>query len=217
MDLGGKLLTVYCNRTNYQPYSANLKIQVDRIRTNVSTYTGKTLFNLKPGDNFRLKVILSDLDFNSSILNATVTYTWDYGQGYLTDANNDGIYEGTISNLREGTFIVTISVYAGDDYEFERFTVTLNVVRPPEDTLLFQILTIVGISAAIALGVYLYIYQKILKYPRKVRNIHKYKSHLKSTKPLRLETPSRDQSIEEAYLKKIEPLEKQLKDTKFKD
>ncbi len=211
LDPGGKLFTIYCNRTNYQPYSANLKIQVDRIRTNITTSTGDTLFNFKPGDNFQLKVNLTDLDFNAKVLNATVTYTWDYGQGDLTDENNDGVYEGTISNLREGTFVVTISVYAGDDYEFERFTVTLNVVRPPEEVLLFQVLTIVGIGAAIGLGGYLFAYQKVLKYPKQVRKIRKYKSKLKKRKSLGIETRSRDQIIEDNYAEKIHPLEKTLK------
>ena len=211
LDLGGSLLTIYCNRTNYQPYSVNLKIQVDRIRTNISTYTGDTVFSFKPGDTFQLKVNLTDLDFNTNVLNATVTYTWDYGQGYLTDENNDGVYEGTISNLREGTFVVTISVYAGDDYDFKRFTVTLNVVRPPEDVLLFQVLTIVGVGAAIGLGGYLLAYQRVLKYPKQVRKIRKYKSKIKKRKSLGIETRSRDQIIQDNYTEKLKPLEKNLK------
>ncbi len=217
LDIGVRFLTIYAQKANYQSYSALLRIQVERIRTNITTVSGETVVNRKPGESYHLKINLHNLDFNTEILNATVTYTWTYGQGALTDPDNDGIYEGDISDLREGTFIVTISVYAGDDYEFERFTITLNVIRPTEDVLLFQILTIIGVSAAVGLGGYLYMYQKILKYPQKVRKIHKYKSHLKSSKPLGLETPSRDQLVEEAYLNKLRPLEKQLKGNKFKN
>ena len=217
LDIGVRFLTIYAQKANYQSYSALLRIQVERIRTNITTVSGETVVNRKPGESYHLKINLLNLDFNTEILNATVTYTWTYGQGTLTDPDNDGIYEGDISDLEEGTFIVTISVYAGDDYEFERFTITLNVIRPPEDVLLFQILTIAGVSAAIGLGGYLYLYQKVLKYPQKVRKVHKYKSHLKSSKPLGLETPSRDQLIEEAYFSKLGPLEKQIKGNKFKN
>ena len=211
LDIGVRFLTIYAQRANYQSYSALLRIQINRIRTNITTVSGATVVNKEPGQNFKLEINLLDLDFDTSVLNATVTYTWTYGQGTLTDPDNNGIYEGTISNLREGTFVITISVYAGDDYEFERFTVTLNVVRPPEDVLLFQVLTIVGVGAAVGLGGYLYAYQKVFRYPKQVRKIRKYKSKLKKTKSIGIETRSRDQIIEDTYAERMRPLEKQLK------
>jgi len=211
LDIGVKFLTIYAQRTNYQSYSALLRIQVDRIRTNITTFSGETVINRQPGQDYKLEIELFDLDFLTHVLNATVTYTWAYGQGTLTDPENDGIYEGTLPNLRAGTFVITISVYAGDDYEFDRFTVTLNVVRPPEDVLLFQILTILGISAALGLGGYLYAYQKVLKYPKQVRKIRKYKSKLKKPKSTGIEVRSRDQLIEDSYAEKMRPIEKQLR------
>ncbi|MBY9016850.1 MAG: hypothetical protein KGD68_14265, partial [Candidatus Lokiarchaeota archaeon] len=211
LDIGVRFLTIFAQRANYQSSSALLRIQVDRIRTNITTVSEETVINRQPGQNYRLEIKLLDLDFNINVLNATVTYTWTYGQDILSDPENDGIYEGTISNLREGTYVITISVYAGDDYEFERFTVTLNVVQPPEDILLFQILTILGISAAVGLGGYLFAYQRVLKYPKQVRMIRKFKSKLKKPKSIGLEIRSREQLIEENYAEKIHPLEKQLK------
>ncbi|MHA1375627.1 MAG: hypothetical protein ACTSR7_15200, partial [Promethearchaeota archaeon] len=208
LDIGVRFLTIYAQRANYQSYSALLRIQVDRIQTNITTVSGETVINRQPGQSYRLEINLLDLDFNMDVLNATVTYTWTYGQGTLTDPEDDGIYEGSISNLVEGTFVITISVYAGDDYEFERFTVTLNVVRPPEDVLFFQILTILGVSAALGLGGYLFAYQRVLKYPKQVR---KYKSKIKKPKSTGIEIRSRDQLIEDTYAEKIRPLEKQLK------
>ncbi|MFW9948964.1 MAG: hypothetical protein ACFFKA_02415, partial [Candidatus Thorarchaeota archaeon] len=211
LDLGVRFLTIYCQRANYQSYSALLRIQVDRINTNISTYKGETLFNFNPGDNFLLRINLTDLDFGVSVLNAIVTYTWDYGQGTLIDPENDGIYEGTIPNLREGTFLITISVYAGDDYDFERFTITMTISTPPESALLYQILTIVGIAAAIGVSGYLLAYQKVLKYPKQVRKIHKVKSKLKKPKALGADVKSREQLINEHYSEEIEALEKQVK------
>ncbi|MHA1185913.1 MAG: hypothetical protein ACTSSK_03425, partial [Candidatus Heimdallarchaeota archaeon] len=129
LDIGVRFLTIYAQRANYQSYSALLRIQVDRIQTNITTVSGENVINREPGQSYRFEINLLDLDFNVDVLNATVTYTWTYGQGTLTDPEDDGVYEGTISNLVEGTFVITISVYAGDDYDFDRFTVTLNVVR----------------------------------------------------------------------------------------
>ncbi|MFX0058341.1 MAG: hypothetical protein ACFE8J_08585, partial [Candidatus Heimdallarchaeota archaeon] len=211
LDLGVRFLTVYCQRPNYQSYTALLRIQVNRINTNVSTITGETVFNLAPRQDLRLMIRLTDLDFNMSVLNATVRYTWAYYQGELTDEDNDGVYEALLTNLPVGTFIVTITVYAGDDYEFERFQVTLNIVRPPENVLLFQILTIAGTAAAIGVSGYLIAYQKVLKYPKQVRKIHKFKSKLKKKKPLAIEVSTRDELIEKYYSEEINALEKQTK------
>jgi len=211
LDIGVRFLTVYATHANFQSYSALLRIQVDRIKTNITTTSGEIVFNRQPGNDFRLEVQLKDEDFNVNVLNATVSYTWVYGQGTLTDADNDGVYIVTLSNLQEGTFQITLTVYAGDDYDFERFFVTLNVIRPPEDVLLFQILTIAGIAAAIGISAYLIAYQRVLKYPKQVRKIRKYRSKLKKSKSLGIETLSREKIIEEEYAEKIRPLEKQLK------
>ncbi|MFX0012937.1 MAG: hypothetical protein ACFE9R_21685, partial [Candidatus Hermodarchaeota archaeon] len=211
LDIGVRFLTIYATHANYESYSALLRIQVNRIRTNITTTTGVIAFNREPGQSYHLEINLLDLDSETSILDANVTYTWTYGQGDLTDSNNDGIYEGTISDLREGTFVITITAYAGDDYEFERYRITLYVVRPPEDVLLFQILTIAGIGAAIGIGGYLLAYQKVLKYPKQVRKIHKFKSKLKKAKSLGIEVQSREQIIKEHYSNDMAALEKQVK------
>jgi hypothetical protein len=211
IGLGIRFLTIYCTRPNYQSYSALLRIEVNRIIMNVSTLPGGTVFNLAPRDDLRLRIRLTDLDFNISVLNAIVRYTWAYGQGDLTDENNDGIYEALLTDLPIGTFIISITVYAGDDYEFINFQVTMNVIRPPENVLLFQILTIAGLTAAIGVSVYLVAYQKILKYPKQVRKIHKFKSKLKKKKPLSIEISTRDAIIQKHYSEEIAALEKQIK------
>jgi len=211
LDIGVRFLTIYATHVNFQSYTALLRIQVDRIQTNITTMSGEIVYNRQPGDNFILEVQLKDEDFNVNVLNATVSYTWAYGQGTLTDPDNDGIYTTTLSDLPEGTFPITITVYAGDDYDFERYIVTLNVIRPPEDVLLFQILTIAGIAAAVGISGYLIAYQRVLKYPKEVRKIRKFKSKLKKSKSLGIETLSRDEIIDKNYAEKIRPLEKQIK------
>ena len=87
----------------------------------------------------------------------------------------------------------------------------MNIIPPAEDVLLFQILTIVGITAAIGVSGYLFAYQKFLKYPKEVRMIHKYKSKLKKKKPLTLEVSTREEIIQKHYSEEITALEKQIK------
>ncbi|MFX1408241.1 MAG: hypothetical protein ACFFBW_14925, partial [Promethearchaeota archaeon] len=211
LGLGVKFLTIYCSRPNYQSYSALFKFEVNTIIMNISTMTGETVFNLAPREDFRLRINLRDTAFNISVLNATLRYTWAFGQGFLTDKNDDGIYEALLTDLPVGTFIISITVNAGDDYEFSTFQVTMNIIRPPENVLLFQVLTIVGIAAAIGVSGYLLAYQKVLKYPKQVRKIHKFKSKLKKKKPLSIEVSSREGIIQKHYSEEISALEKQIK------
>jgi hypothetical protein len=211
LDIGVRFLTIYATHANFQSYSALLRIQVERIQTNITTTSSEIVFNRQPGDDFRLEVQLRDINFDINILNANVSYTWVYGQGTLSDTNHDGIYVATLSNLREGIFQITITAYAGDDYDFERFFITLNVIRPPEDVLLFQILTIAGIAAAVGISAYLIAYQRVLKYPKQVRKIRKFKSKLKKPKSIDFEVKTRDQLITEKYSENIANLEKQIK------
>jgi hypothetical protein len=186
---------------------------VIQIKTNVSTSTGETFFNRKPGANFRLKINLTDLDFNLKVLNAFIGYTWAYGHGNLTDDDNDGVYEATIKNLPVGTHEIRIyPIDAGIEYNFpQNYKITLNVVNPPENVLLFQILTITGIAAAIGVSGYLLAYQRVLKYPKQVRKIRKFKSKLKKAKSTGVEVQTRNQIIEKHYSEEISALEKQIK------
>lgn len=215
LDIGVRFLTIYAQKTNYQPYSALLSINVKRINTEIITISGETTINTRPGQSVTLSVILKDLDFNQTVKNAIVTYSWVFGQGNLLDSNNDGIYETTLANVHEGTHAITISVYAGDDYDFKRFKLTLNVVSYPEEALLFQILTVLSVITALGVGGYLVAYQKVLKYPKPVRKIHKYKKSIKKGKKQpNVEIRSRKELIKKLYEENFGPLSKLIKEGK---
>ncbi|MFX1558664.1 MAG: hypothetical protein ACFFC9_15535, partial [Promethearchaeota archaeon] len=51
----------------------------------------------------------------------------------------------------------------------------------------------------------------VLKYPKQVRKIHKFKSKLKKKKPLSIEVSSREGIIQKHYSEEISALEKQIK------
>ncbi|MHA2100604.1 MAG: Ig-like domain-containing protein, partial [Candidatus Kariarchaeaceae archaeon] len=127
------------------------------------------------GESFTLNIILNDTDNNLAITGALVKYTYTLGQGELGEVGN-GLYQVQFDNVPEGSYSITVTVYAGDDYDFERFVVSLNVAMPPEQTLMYQILTFVAISATIGIGGYLIAYQRVLKYPVPVRKVRKYRN-----------------------------------------
>ena len=189
IDLGVRFLTIFTQKANYQSNTALLRINVKRINTEIKTSSGDSIINALPGEDITLSVILNDLDFNQTILNASVTYSAIFGADSLLDLDNDGIYEVVLTNVPEGNHIITIYAFAGDDYDFQRYEITLNVIRPPEETLLFQILTIVAIAAAVGIGSYFITYQKVLKYPPLIRKIRKKRKKIrkgKEVKPITL-------------------------------
>ncbi|GAG95307.1 unnamed protein product, partial [marine sediment metagenome] len=105
LDIGLKFLTIYAQRTYYQSSSELLEITVRQIKTNITTESGEDVINIQAGESYTLRVTLHDLDFGGIIKNATVRYTWELGQGYLTDDDNNGIFEVTLENIPEGTSI----------------------------------------------------------------------------------------------------------------
>jgi len=212
LDVGLKFLTIYASKTDYQSSSELLKITVRQIITNITLESGEDVINIQTGESYTLSIILYDLDFEELIKNATVRYTWELGQGYLTDEDNDGIYKVTLENIPPGTFTFTFTVLnVSDDYLFERKTITLNVVSPPEEALLFQILTIVAVAAVIGISSYFIAYQRILKYPKPVRKIHKFKKTLKKKKGPDVEIVPSKVILTNLYKEELDPIAKLFK------
>lgn len=201
LDIGISIFSVVAQKTNYKTSTINFKINIERISTNVSTVTGETLFILSPGEGYILQILLSDLDFGGNITGANVTYSWAFGEGELQDLDGDGIYEADLGNVPSGTYKITITVYAGDNYKFERFEVTLNAFIPEEQSLFWLLLFLIALVSALVLSVYAAAYQSYLKYPKPVRKIHKFKKALKKKKLPDVEVDSLKESIKSGHEK----------------
>ena len=145
--------------------------------------TGESYINIKPGENVKLSIILNNIDFGGVILNANVTYIWAFGQGTLQDLDNDGVYEDELINLPAGTYPITITVSAGDDYDFESYEITLNVVGVSGPDLTLLIYVLIGAFGALIIGFTLY--QTHFKYPVMVRKIRKIRKKIKKNKKLK--------------------------------
>jgi len=188
--IGVKLFTIVASGPNYQINTIDLRITINRVSTSIDTVSGLTHVDINPNDDFLIFIVLNNTDFGGRIMNATVTYRWDNGQGILTDSNNDGIYEATLNNVPAGSYRIYINAYAGENYDFsDDFEIVLNVVAlsGPDITIIIISLAagVVGISVGFVL------YQTHFKYPPKVRMMRKIRKKIgkgKKLKPLTVNT-----------------------------
>jgi hypothetical protein len=211
LKVGVNLLTLVAHANNYQVKTLNLRITLNKISTVINTTTGDRYFSIHQGDSYIIAIELTDADFGGRIIDAIVTFRWAYGQGNLTDLEDDGIYEHELGNIPTGTYKITITAFAGDDYNFETFEITLNVesVTPPNFTLIF--IALAGGLVALVTGFILY--EVRFKYPpliRKSRKVRKKIKKGKKTKPIK-DITSRDDLIKEQFESNVETIQLEKK------
>jgi len=212
LDLGVKLLTINAYRPNYEFQSDVIRIQIKRIRTEITSVSGKNVFTIRPQEEITLSIKIFDLDFNRSITGATVTYNWIFGNGTLTDPENDGIYEVKFQNLTLGSYNIVISAQLSEDYDFKNYKITLVVAEPSENNLfLFQIAIIIGVIVASMVGGYLVLYWRIFRFPKVVRKIKKFSRKLDRKKAPKIEIVSRENAFNLKYNEELKKTSKFLK------
>ncbi|MFX1567362.1 MAG: hypothetical protein ACFFCV_03240 [Promethearchaeota archaeon] len=136
LGIGVKLFSIVAHANNYQIKTIELRITVSRIIAEIRTLSGVAQIEAEIGDEVLLQIVLNDKSFGGNITGAIVTYIWAYGQGELEDPDNNGIYEVLLENVREGFHIITIIAFAGEDYDFEPYELTLIVITPSSFTLI---------------------------------------------------------------------------------
>ncbi|MFX1447439.1 MAG: hypothetical protein ACFFCG_04820 [Promethearchaeota archaeon] len=193
LEYGTDLLTINAHANNYKVQSLSLWLTLNKRTTVINTTDGESYYSILPSDSFSLAIELTDVYFGGTINNAIVTYKWAYGQGNLTDPDNNGIYEGKLENVPAGTYEIIITASAGDNYNFENYKIILNVVSvsPPDFTLLF--IALAGGLVAMVFGFTLY--EVRFKYPATVRKSRKIRKKIKKgkkTKPIKGITPRED-------------------------
>jgi hypothetical protein len=211
LDIGIRIVAISAEKENYELQTNDLRIEIRRILTNITTEDGISRISAHPGDNVVIKIILYDLDSGETIKGAIVSYNSPSGQGYLTDPDNDGIYEVVFENIPESTFKITISAFYGDNYDFENYEITISAIRPAAEALLLLILIIAITSAAIIIGGYIYAYQNYLKYPKSVRKVRKYRKTLRKTRDPRTDIIEREKAFKDEYKSELDKTSKLLK------
>jgi len=209
LKIGVSLFTIVAHANNFQIKTIDLRITTNRIKITTSTLSKEPYVTGLEGDTIKLSIILNNtniLPFGELIKNATVTYKWAYGQGILLDPDNDGVYEADLVNVPPGTYIITITASAGDDYDFESYEVTLSVnVREGLDlTWLLIIFSSVIIGLLSVFG----LYQKHFKYPPLVRKIRKLRKKVRKGKKIKpISLSKREEIVNENFKNKIEQME----------
>lgn len=192
LGIGTYIFTIVAYAPNYIIKTiGGVRITVSRIIGTISREDGGAQIEAEVGEDVLLQIILKD-SLNNTIINANVTYTWAYGQGELEDLDNDGIYNVTLFNVREGVHSITIYAVAGDDYTFETYIITLVVSRPPVSPgpnlgWLISLLVYGFIGAIVVVGTIFTLYIKRWRFPplvRKIRSLRKKVSKAKKTKPV---------------------------------
>ena len=206
--LGVNILTVVAQGLNIQTKTINPRITIRRIFAEISTVSAINIINIETGGNAALNVILNNTDFEGLIKNATVKYSWAFGTGDLLDTNNDGIYSSVLRNVPEGSYSVIITAFVSDNYYFESYEIIVTAITKTVDDTLFQTLFIISIIGAVALGSYLIAYQRVLKYPKAVRKVRKFRTSLKRKSAPSLSIISREKGFRTIYKEEIENLKK---------
>jgi len=212
LGVGLNIFTIIAEKANFELFLIQkLYVSVDRIRTNITTEDRVSNIVKKPGENVNLRIEIINLDFGGTVKGATVTYRWAHGTGFLTDDDNDGVYTVLLTDIPEGSFTLTINAFKGDEYDFTSYELVISVIRPPEETLLFIILLIVSSIVTVSALSYLYLYQKVLKYPKPVRKVRKYNKTLRKTKNPSVNITAREKAFKESYQDELAKMSKLLK------
>jgi len=186
LEVGGYLFEIVAYANNYKVKTLSLWLTINRIATVINSTSGESYFSISPSESITLSITLMDSDFGGTITNANVTYKWAYGQGALTDSDNDGNFTVKLEDVPTGTYEIIITASGGDDYSFDIYRITLNVVSvtPPDFSLLF--ISLAGGLVALVIGFTMY--EVRFKYPPTVRKSRKVRKKIrkgKKTKPVK--------------------------------
>lgn len=202
LEIGVKIITLSASLENYESQVANLRLNIRRITTIITTINNKDSFEVKPGQTIKIRIIINNSDFGEYVKSATISYRWEYGAGTVEDTNNDGVYEIELTNVAEGSHKLYINAFAGDNYQINEFDVTISAVLSLEDFALFIGLIVIALIIGIGLATYLIIYRTILRYPKPVRKLRKFRHSLKRDKKPSIEIIDRKNAFDKEFLER---------------
>ncbi|MFX1438482.1 MAG: hypothetical protein ACFFAA_14995, partial [Promethearchaeota archaeon] len=220
LSMNDNYLNIEATKTNFVSRDIkNIKITVRKISTEIITVSGSSNINIDVGENAQIQIMLNDTDNEKLVKGAIVTYTWDLDSIPRVLSETNGIYTGEIINPPEGLgYTITISAFAGDNYEVEDFVITLNVgayVPQPQPDLGWLIYVLTG--AILGLVLLFTLYQTHFKYPPLVRKIRKLKKKVRKTKKTKpVLVNDRDKIIKNRYQDHVKLIDLEVDQTEIK-
>ena len=183
------------NSTNIQLNKANLQFQykVDRDWPSV------------PSPNSEIRFYIND-----KLYSEEDTIKLSDAETYFKEAKPGG-YDVTSLITKGVNISLSIQVLLKDTFELaDNITVSIDDVlliidytnlsaKSTEEPFIFRVLFIAALIVAAGLGGYLYLYQKILKYPKPVRKVRKYRFSLKKKKGPDVTIVNRERAFKVIY------------------
>ncbi|MFX1589231.1 MAG: hypothetical protein ACFFC1_13840 [Promethearchaeota archaeon] len=167
--------------------------------------------------NSEIEIYINNRKHSETIKLSTVTTTFEYAKIGGFDLSN------ILLPYEDITF--TIQVLLADEFELDRI-ITLSIddvylsiiytetIPDPSlnpEPLIFWILLLITSIAALTIGSYFIVYQKLLKYPKPVRKVRKYRRTLNQENEPSTEIEIREIAFSRVYQKKISKSSKLLK------
>ena len=184
--------------------SGDYRIEISEARLYFDYKTNLTWpTSLSPNSEFKILI-------NNQVHNETIKLS-NAGLSFAT-IREDGFDLTKLIPIDENINI-SIQVFLADEFglnnviELSIDNIILNisyvVIIPLEQTLLFQILFILSFIGAIILATYILIYQRILKYPKPVRKVRRYKKTLRRKKGPEIPILYRELAFRGAYKRQM--------------
>jgi len=212
LKIGANYLTINAQAETFQTEEVDIIITINKINIEIEPLNGSNTIESRTGADIRLRIRLNNTDFGGFITGAIITYTWEKGGGILVDPEKDGIYEATIPNFPEGTYLIEISAFVGDNFFVEDYEIIVAATsEKEEENIIFPILFAVSIILITSLAIYLYSYQAYLKFPKQVRKVRKYKKSLKRKSPPSVYIMGRESAFKSHYNEKLGKFTSDLK------
>jgi len=208
LKIGINTIGLEAKKPNHRSHVINLYLTIRKIRTLIETEDGDDTITINLGEVAKIEIVITDLDFGGGIEGCEVYYDYKLGDGDLDDEGG-GLYEVKLKDVPEGTYTITISVYkAGGRYEFEEFEVTLVVEQEEGEFWLWLVLFIIACIAITALSAYFLYYYYVLRFPKPVRKVRKYRRTLKKKAAPSVDILSRDKAFGQTFSDKMKNIPK---------
>ncbi|MFX1258427.1 MAG: hypothetical protein ACFFAN_11245, partial [Promethearchaeota archaeon] len=151
--------------------------------------------------NSEIRILISDNEHTETIKLSEAETSFE-------EASDDG-FDVTDLISKNEDISVKIQVFLADEFGLaEDITVSIDdvslvisydVLNPPAESILFQILLIIASVAAGSIASYLIYYQRVLKYPKPVRKVRKYRRTLKKRRTPDVSITSRERAFKALY------------------
>lgn len=180
LDVGINSFSIVAQASDFKVKSIDPRITINKIKTQINTETGDTHIVVNSGSDARLTLVLNNTDYGGLIKGAILTYSWDYDQGQFSDLDGDGVYEGVLRRIPEGTYIITITASVGEDYVITSFEITLTALARQGLDINLLIISLFGGILVLGIGIGLYLTH--FRYSPIERKIRKLRKKIKSGK-----------------------------------